>query len=83
MSDIPVITAAGVVVDPVDAEAAIEAGAAQALVHIHLAVEAGVARQALAQVTVHLPQHMSTSMPSNRQYTVEYGKRPNAARLHF
>jgi hypothetical protein len=67
----PVITAAGIVVDPVDAEAGIEAGAASALVHIHLAVEAGVARQALAQVPVHLPQHMSTSMPRNRQNTIK------------
>ncbi len=70
-SDVPVITAAGVVVDPVDAEAGVEAGAARALVHVHLAVEAGVARQALAQVPVHLPQHTSTSMPRNRQYTIK------------
>ncbi len=69
-SEIPVITAAGVVVDPVDAEARIEAGAARALVHVHLAVEAGVARQALAQVAVHLTQHTSTSMPRNRHCTV-------------
>ena len=82
-SEIPVITAAGVVVDPVDAQSRIEAGAARALVHVHLAVEAGVAGQALAQVPVHLPQHTSTSMPRNTQYTVEYGKRSNAARLFF
>ena len=60
----PGLAAAGVIVDPVNAGAAVETGGAGTLVHVHLTAGARVAGQTLAQVTVHLynkhPAHMSS-----------------------